>query len=728
MARGYARCLQAGGAEAGAGADLDEAARLADGLRSAELACEVALRRGICAIYRGEAEPAEAYFRQAYAVARREKSALLEAKAGASLGFLRARTRHWDDATDWFLRALERASKLQADTLTVRLLVNLGWCYVELGDYEKALTFLSRADPLAQARGHTGDHLLTLQNMGNAHYKLRDLATAGEYYGRALAIARQLEDKKLTAELLSNLGIVALEQQRYDEAEVFVQEALRIKTDIGDQPSRQHSVLAEGQIWEGRGEYTKAEVFYREVIGSPHSIPALLGEARASMASLRMKTNQPADAESEFRKAFAVMEESLGELRQAEHKISFFSSLGQFYDNYVDFLVERGRAHQALMVADRSRARLLREKLGTETALPDVTAERVRSIARALDAVLLFYWTAPERSFLWAVTPQQVDHHTLPGENEIRKHVEAHQGLILRSRDLLTETPAEAEWLYRNLVAPAEASISEGSRVIVIPDGPLHLINLETLVVPSPKRHYWIDDVTVASAPSLSLLAGANVSRPQRATDGILIVGDVVSPNDEFPRLAHAATEVERIAEQFPPPERKVYSGADADPSVYRAADPGRFSFIHFAAHAKANPTIPLDSAVILSAKNEAYKLYARDILDIPLQADLVTLSACRSAGSRTFAGEGLVGLAWAFLSAGAGNVAAGLWNVEDASTSKLMAELYRGLKQGLRPGEALRAAKLYLLRSETAQRKPFYWAPFILYTQREPVPGKGAT
>jgi hypothetical protein len=59
--------------------------------------------------------------------------------------------------------------------------------------------------------------------------------------------------------------------------------------------------------------------------------------------------------------------------------------------------------------------------------------------------------------------------------------------------------------------------------------------------------------------------------------------------------------------------------------------------------------------------------------MQVPLRADLVTLSACRSSGARTYAGEGLVGLARAFLQAGAGSVIAGLWDVSDQSTSEMM-------------------------------------------------------
>jgi len=720
VTRAYVLCVSSRSADSfrRAEADLEGAARLAASLRSAELAAEVTLRRGNCARNQGDALAAEMHFREAFAAAHREKYPFLEALAASSLGFLRVKTGRYDDGADWLNRALDLASASGANLILVRTLLNLGWCYYELGDYERALTVLSRAEPLAEVLGQIGDRQTILHNVGNVHFRLRDFASAADYYRRALVLARDIGEQKTMAELLSNLGIVAIEQQRYDEAEISIQAALRVNAEIKALPEREHSLEAEGEIWEGRGDYAKAESRYREVIRSPHTQRVVLWETRADLARLCVKTKRPAEAEREFRKAFAIMEQSRDEIREAESKISFFSSLRRFYDSYVDFLVEGGRVQEALTVADLSRARLLREKLGTANRLPAVTAERLQESARALHAVILSYWLAPRRSFLWVVTPAKVSLHVLPEEAAIRKQAEAHQARILQSRDPLREGAPEAEWLYRNLVGPAEASIPKGSRVVFIPDGPLHQINPETLVVPSPTPHYWVEDVTLAATPSLVLLA-TQAERLPRPTPSILIIGDAVSTSEEFPPLPQAAKEVERIAELFPPPERTVYSGAQADPTVYKAADPGRFTYIHFAAHAKANREVPLDSAVILSARNDSYKLYAREIVGVPLKAELVTLSACRSAGSRSYAGEGLVGLAWSFLSAGAGNVVAGLWNVEDASTAEVMEELYRGLRQGRQPAEALRAAKLRLLRSETAYRKPFYWAPFMTYVAR---------
>jgi len=141
---------------------------------------------------------------------------------------------------------------------------------------------------------------------------------------------------------------------------------------------------------------------------------------------------------------------------------------------------------------------------------------------------------------------------------------------------------------------------------------------------------------------------------------------------------------------------------------------------VHFVTHGTANRTRPLESAVILSPEGDSYKLYARDIVARHLRAELVTISACYGSGTRAYSGEGLVGLSWAFLHAGAHNVIGALWEVADApATPALMDSLYRELRDGKDPASALRTAKLSLLHSadrNSVFKKPFYWAPFQLY------------
>ena len=113
------------------------------------------------------------------------------------------------------------------------------------------------------------------------------------------------------------------------------------------------------------------------------------------------------------------------------------------------------------------------------------------------------------------------------------------------------------------------------------------------------------------------------------------------------------------------------------------------------------------DSAVILSPDGDTFKLYARDVLSHPLSAYLVTISACNGNGIKTYAGEGLVGLSWAFLRAGAHHVIGGLWEVSYASTPQLMDELYKNLSGGEDAATALRNAKLTLVHSSGNYRRP---------------------
>jgi CHAT domain-containing protein len=197
-------------------------------------------------------------------------------------------------------------------------------------------------------------------------------------------------------------------------------------------------------------------------------------------------------------------------------------------------------------------------------------------------------------------------------------------------------------------------------------------------------------------------------------------MGDPVYKKDDYAELPNAATEVKDVANHFSSDRRTVLTGAHASPEAYQLSHAGQFSYIHFVAHGTANMTIPLDSAVVLSRNPgdaTVYKLYARDILKQNLNADLVTVSACYGSGLRNYSGEGLVGLAWAFLRAGSHHVIGAMWEVSDVSTPLLMDHLYDELAKGSQPDVALRAAKLSLIHSDGVFRKPLYWAPFQLYS-----------
>jgi CHAT domain-containing protein len=300
--------------------------------------------------------------------------------------------------------------------------------------------------------------------------------------------------------------------------------------------------------------------------------------------------------------------------------------------------------------------------------------------------------------------------------------VHSYQNAILKSTDPLREQNQAAKDLYETLVAPAAEMIPKGSKVLIIPDGVLNGLNFETLLTPgSGSSHYWIEDVTIRNANSIRMLASVKPDASQNNNNKkLLLIGNPIITGTGYDNLVNAFAEIRGIEKHFPRDSETVVTQSAAVPASYLESKPEEFSYIHFVAHGTASRLDPLDSAVVLSPppdNPDNFKLYARDIMGDPLHARLVTISSCYGSGLRAYAGEGLVGLSWAFLRAGAHNVIGALWEVNDASTPLLMDRLYAGLEAGSTPDDALRAAKLSLIHSPAVYRKPLYWGGFQLYT-----------
>ena len=373
---------------------------------------------------------------------------------------------------------------------------------------------------------------------------------------------------------------------------------------------------------------------------------------------------------------------------------------------------------------DFGRARTLEEGLKPKEKLDRgvrYQAVSPQSVARRLGVVILFYSLGPGKSYLWAVTGNRIQLFTLPRQADIDARVQRYQKAILRSIDPLREANDDGRALYDALIAPAASMIPQDSRVFVVPDGSLNGLNFETLLAPGRDGpRYWIDNVTVTNANSIRLLSGLSAGAPTPYAKALLLIGNPVLPSAEYESLPNAAAEIGEVAAHFSPDHRTVLTQGEAVPAAYAANHPDRYSYIHFVAHGTASRLSPLDSAVVLSAepqRPDIFKLYARDIVHQPLHAELVTISACYGSGQRAYAGEGLVGLSWAFLRAGSHHVIAALWAVNDASTPQLMDRLYAELENGARPDSALRTAKLALIHSASVYRKPLYWGAFQLYT-----------
>ena len=699
-----------------AGRFFDEAEALARSNHS-ELLGAIALRKGTLSFLRGDFLAAQSEYRSALLIARQQKDQFLEAASLGSLGLVSVRIGHYDESIDRYREALTLSQSVGAQGSATRIQGNMGFSYFVMGDFERALALYQQAEQASQQSGLAGDQLHWLINIGNADYELHNYAAAEKIWEQALELARSQDNKREMTRCLNNLSQVSLDAGRIDVAQRYNMEAAGLERAAHDQFGTLYSAVTAGRIEAAHQQYGAAENLFKQVIQDPAADASLRWEAQARLGQLFREEGQAAAADRQFLQSIRTIEHARDSVMREEFRLSFLSAAIEFYDEYVDFLISRGRSAEALQVAELSRARTMAEGLGIKSSALSFPLKGFQptQTARRMNSVLLSYWLGPHHSYLWVVTPGKISSFALPPASVIDPLVQSYRKALVGPRDALEMENADGKRLYEILVVPAKDLIPKGSRVIVLPDNSLYGLNFEALLVPAPQTHYWIEDVTVTTANSLVLLAAAT-SASTTQSKNLLLIGNTLAPNAEFPSLPQAAVEMSRIEKYFSISNQTILSGDKATPTAYFESKPGQFSYVHFVAHGTASRTTPLDSAVVLTKVGDSYKLYARDIIKEPLRADLVTISACRGAGERTYSGEGLVGLTWAFLRAGAHSVIAALWEVSDNSTPQLMDQLYSEISRGTPPDAALRDAKLSLIHSGTVYRKPFYWAPFQIY------------
>jgi len=627
----------------------------------------------------------------------------------------------FDEALVSFDRVLA-LDDLKAHTIYSVSLYNAGICYMQLGDYAKAISLQLRAVDFQERLGSPDRLEQAVGELGRTYVAAGDVRNAVTHLQRAFDLAKGAHLDSDAVIWASALADAYIELGEWDHAATFNDQAIALRHDASTTKAVWNTLYA-AKIAEGRGQLVDAERLFQQTAAASAPEPTVSWEANAGLARVALRRGHASAASASFERALSIIERTRSDLRKTDYKLSYLTSLIRFYREYVDALISLGMTDRALEVADSSRGRVLAERQRTLSPAR-VGAAAFRAAVQRSGSVALFYWLQPGASWLWVVRPADIQLVKLPPSERIETLVRAYQKTIASPlADPLRSGSTPGDELYAALVQPAARWIPKTGRLLVVPDGALHGLNFETLPIDGPRRHYWIEDVEIQTVPSLGLLtASANAGRraSTESSPSLLLIGSPAVADPQFPALSYASSEMSKVAAHFDASHVVSLDGAGASPAAYHNASPERFSMIHFTAHATANVESPLDSAVILASANGAYKLYARDIADrddLPLQAVLVTVSACRGAGERAYSGEGLIGFAWAFLRAGARRVIAGLWDVDDQSTADLMDTLYAGLARGEPPARALRNAKLTQLASTGALARPYYWGPFELFT-----------
>lgn len=301
-------------------------------------------------------------------------------------------------------------------------------------------------------------------------------------------------------------------------------------------------------------------------------------------------------------------------------------------------------------------------------------------------------------------------------------------------RDEITTQSAIADDsrnLYDLLLRPVEQQLKGKTSLCIIPDATLWDLPFQSL---QPKAgHYLLEDYVISYAPSLSVLKEMTVQKREGASAALVAFGNPTMPNEiaanmrttyrgeNFGPLPEAEIEVNALKTIWENPSTHVFVGTNASKRVFRQ-EASKYKIIHLATHGILDDASPMYSRLIMArAENDPTDdglLEAREIMQLDLHADLVVLSACQTARGRIGAGEGMVGMSWAFFVAGVPSMLASQWKVNSAGTSKLMVDFHRRLKAQSTPSEtkatALQQASLDLMK-DPRYRHPYFWAGFVL-------------
>lgn len=682
---------------------LDEAAAIL-GSKPGPLQGELLFARGICTPADGEI--ARQYFEKA-ADMLRASNPFLAASALGNVGYLYASEKHYDASIDWFQKVLPLAKSTNSQLLLERTLGNLGDSYSNLGDFQRAIEESGQAQRIAAEIGNLHDEESWLITLGRSYdgmlYDYR--GNAEPNYLKALAIASKLQDDDIIQRCRHNLVQSALQEHDLKKAENYWKQEI---TGLTSGSARDINItFDEAQIAEAKKDLSKAKVLFSAILRDPKTIARNRGLAQEHLAKIYWSEGDTKDAYKALHEGMHDIEAELTGLK-FPYRVSFMDESSSLFDTAIRLLMSEHKSDKALQIAEYKRTLVQNEQPSKEDAL------NISLLQHKLkrNQVILDYAVTDEESYLWVLTLKQFRVFQLPSHRELNSLINAYNTSIQEQHGMGDSYGGQE--LYKAVIQPAEKLIPKGATVTIIPSKVLCLLNFETLIVPGNKPHYWMEDFAIENADSL---LSPKATRPRRYSKDMLLIGAPKEVNTSFPTLKHASDEIAQVQDHFPPDERRVITGENATPQAYEESAPQQYRFIHFVTHGIANEKAPMESAIVLSGSPDSYKLYAGDIIKVPLDADLVTVSACYGAGKRWYSSEGMVGLGWAFMQAGAHQVVAALWEVDDASTPQLMNDFYSELNKGKPAADALRNAKLELLHQGGVYNRPYYWASLQLYS-----------
>lgn len=632
-----------------------------------------------------------------------------------------------------------------------RTLSLMGEVYTAAGTFDVALGYLQEALSMHIAVGDQGGQIQTYQRIAHAFRDRGDLELAKENAQRSLDLVESMRSKLLNSELRASLSAslkeyydfyidllmkidAAKPREGYDAAAFQASERARARGLI-ETLSEAHADIREGVDQDLLARETAVQA---KIAAKAESLTRLLNQKHAEVDTTKSRKelddliveSQAIDAEIRAKspRYAALTRPQPLDLKQVQHQI-----------------------------------------LDNDTILLEYALGEERSFLWVVTNKSLFTFILPRKSEIEAAARRVYETLTARNRTIRFEKIEKRKRRVAEADG---DFYASSMVLSKMLLGPA-TSLIEGKRLLIVTEGALQYIPMGALPSPASSslknqgnvRAYspLITDHEILSLPSASALSVLRSEARERLTPSksIAVFADpVFNQNDprvaagtvkalpntgvrlhavqdnqvlmteiersardtgdrELRRLPYSRREADAIAALAPSPGFKEALDFDANRSTALSEDLGNYRIVHFASHALLNSQHPELSGIVLSLVDNVGRprdgfLRLHNIYNLKLNADLIVLSACRTALGKEVKGEGLVGLTRGFMYAGAPRVVASLWGVDDESTAELMRRFYEAmLKKEQRPAAALRSAQISMLRER--HLPPYFWAAFTL-------------
>ena len=561
-------------------------------------------------------------------------------------------------------------------------LLNEGILYRHLGDPIKALEVYHTAQSVFRMERSAEGEINALRAIGIAKtMDLNDLPGAIQAFIAALELSRRSSNNR--GAVLANLylGEVLRRLRRYKEANSHLQAALDAARPAGLVEEQWKALYARGRIEE--------------------------------------QTGSPQTALEDYQSAISIIESVRAGIRTTSLRSDFLAEKRDVYDALIAFELRQPqpRVEELFHWMERSRARTLQDRVAARTPLIQPSLAPVQAHLPQ-DTLLIELWTGSQNSTAVWITPTASGIVRYGSGDDLRTRISQLMAAIQAPGDTWKTSSHE-------MGAEILAGMPLQRHMIVVEDGSLN-VPMEVLGVPNSDA-LVIERCDVSYLPSARLVAMPETNSRRRLLpwsrqlvalgDPPVSITDALAQSQQWQPLPGSADEIRGIA-RIIPGRAETHLGSDARKTYLLDHRLEGLPLLHLSTHAWVDPERADRSRILLASDSpvNADYLFQDEVGNLDLKdVGMVTLSACDTARGKMVSGEGVQAFSQSFIAAGASATITSLWRVADEPTASFMQQVYYSLGQGESKAEALRAAKLRFLRSNSALSSPRYWAAFVL-------------